>query len=189
MAAQNAQDWEQASQAALAGTARSSPQGRSGSNGASNQPATTQRLIQAQDNARNNPAFQISRDSTTHCNQATLNVVHAVGAPTGPLVDSHGNALLANEQARNLASSPDYTEVTPEQAQQSANGGGLVIAAYENPNGHGHVATVRPEDVSGDDPIGRTGPLLNDIGANDRIDHQSAAFRRSAVVRYYTPQH
>jgi hypothetical protein len=111
-----------------------------------------------------------------------------VGAPTGPLVDQNGNALLANQQARNLANSTEYSEVTPERAQEIANNGGVAIAAYDNPNGHGHVATVRPEDVAEDNALGRSGPLLNDIGAHDRIDRQSAAFRRSAVVRYYTPQ-
>jgi hypothetical protein len=159
-----------------------------GQSGAEPQTCSRQELIQAQDDARNNPEFQRGPDGTTHCNQATLDVAEAVGAPTGPLVDSDGNALLANQQARNLANSSEYAEVTPDRAQQVANDGGLVIAAYDNPNGHGHVATVRPESVPGDDPLGRSGPLLNDIGANDRIDRQSAAFRRSAVVRYYTPR-
>lgn len=188
MAAQNAQDWDRTRQAALAGVSASPRQGTTDGNGTLGQQARRQQLIQVQDNARNNPAFQRSPGGTTHCNEATLNVVQSVGAPTGPLADSDGSALLANQQARNLANSPDYRELTPDEAQETANGGGLVIAAYDNPNGHGHVATVRPEDVSGDDPVGRSGPLLNDIGANDRIDHQSAAFRRSAVVRYYTPR-
>jgi hypothetical protein len=155
-------------------------------NGTDSQTNRRQQLIRAQDQARNNPDLQREPAGTTHCNQATLNVVEAVGAPAGPLTDTRG-ALLANEQAHNLANSSEYTEVTPDRAQQLANDGGLVIAAYDNPQGHGHVATVRPENVSGDDPVGRSGPLLNDIGANDRIDRQSAAFRRSAVVRYYTP--
>jgi len=54
----------------------------------------------------------------------------------GLLTDQHGNPVLANQQAQNLANSKTsienrYREVTPEQAQQIANKGGLVVVAYD----------------------------------------------------------
>jgi hypothetical protein len=108
----------------------------------------------------------------------------------GPLTDKNSNPLLANQQARNLAKSSEYREVTPEEAQQIANDGGLVIVAYENPSGgSGHLTTVRPEGVPGDQPPrGGRGPLLNDIGANVRVANQNYAFGRGKTVRYYTPK-
>src|SRR5262249_17082786 len=148
-----------------------------------------QRLINAQDAARMNPKFQ-NKGGITHCNQATCAVVQAVGGPMGPLTDKKGNPVLANQQARNLATSNEYKEVTPEEAQQIANDGGLVIAAYENPNGgSGRLTTVRPEGVPGDSPPkGGKGPLLNDIGANTRVANQNYAFGKGKTVRYYTPK-
>src|SRR5262249_15738307 len=111
-----------------------------------------QRLINAQDAARMNPKFQ-NKGGITHCNQATCAVVQAVGGPMGPLTDKKGNPVLANQQAQNLAKSNEYRKVTPEEAQQIANDGGLVIAAYENPSGgFGDVETVRPKSGPGDKP-------------------------------------
>jgi hypothetical protein len=89
--------------------------------------------------------------------------------------------------AQNLAVSPAYSEVSPQQAQVLANEGRAVIGAWFNPKGHGHVVTVRPEGVAGDKPVGNRGPLLNDIGAFDRVAPQSAAFRSGDKIYYYSP--
>jgi hypothetical protein len=108
----------------------------------------------------------------------------------GPLTAKNGaTPLLATQQARNLAKSSEYREVTPEEAQQIANDGGLVIGAYEDPSGGtGHVTTVRPEGVPGDNPPkGGKGPLLNDISARVRVQNQNYAFGKR-TVHYYTPK-
>jgi hypothetical protein len=182
MASQHAEDWSKLTPVGAAAAA--APNG-------ANQATREQRrkeLIKAQDDARANPEFQKDAKGRTHCNAATLNVAQSVGAPTGPLVDKHGAPLPANDMAKNLAKSKEYSEVTPDKAQQIADQGGLAIAAYDNPKGHGHVVTVRPCGVDGDKPVGKSGPVLNDIGAYDRIDRHSKAFRKGSVVRYYTPQ-
>jgi hypothetical protein len=146
-----------------------------------------QKLLNAQDDARANPAFQ-PRATATYCNQATLAIAKQFGAPIGPLNDAKGNAVNANAQAENLAKSTQYREVTPEEAQKIANNGGLVIVAFVNPNGHGHTATVRPEGVSGDSPPkGGKGPLLNDIGLFDKVQNSNYAFKKGTEVHYYTP--
>ncbi|HET6843357.1 MAG TPA: RHS repeat-associated core domain-containing protein [Candidatus Angelobacter sp.] len=148
-----------------------------------------QKLINAQDNARANPAFQKDNKGTTHCNQATCYIVKAVGGPLAPLTDKNGNPLKANQQAENLANSKDYKEVTPQEAQKIADAGGLVVVAYDNPGGHGHLTTVRPEGVQGDDPPkGGKGPLLNDIGSKDRVQNQNYAFRKGSEIHFYTPK-
>ena len=143
-----------------------------------------QKLIEAQNAARKNPKFQPG--TQTHCSEATCAIAKAVGAPMGPLENKN-----ANTQAQDLANSSDYREVSPTEAQQIANDGGLVIAAYENPNpkASGHTTTVRPEGVPGDNPPAHgRGPLLNDIGLNVRVANQNYAFSKDKTVRYYTPR-
>ena len=151
-------------------------------------PQDKQQLVNAQDDARKNPAFQPS-GGTTHCNQATCSIVQSTGAPTGPLTDKNGTPATANQQAQNLANSSQYREVTPQEAQQIANNGGTVVVAYDNPNGHGHTATVRPEGVPGDSPPrGGRGPLINDIGRSVAVHNANYTFRRGTEVHYYTPR-
>lgn len=144
------------------------------------------RLIAAQNQAR--AKYQPSQaDNQTYCNEATYCTVRDMGGPLGPLGDARGVPYLANRMAQDLAVSPEYTEVTPDEAQTLANQGRLVIGAWFNPAGHGHVVTVRPEGVWGDSPAGNSGPLLNNVGATDRITRQSRAFKSSDKVFYYTP--
>jgi len=147
-----------------------------------------QHLITAQDKVRNDIKYYKDSEGQTHCNLATRDIVKALGGPIAPLVDKKGVPLLANDQAANLAASPLYKEVTPQEAQIMANDGKLVIAAYKNPQGHGHVATVRPDAVEGDSPYGQTGPVINDIGANHRVAHRSGVFSADKEVHYYAPK-
>lgn len=123
----------------------------------------------------------------TFCNQATCAIASAMGAPMGPLQDASGAPYSANDMAANLAESSAYRAVGPAEAQLLADEGKLVIGARANPDGHGHVVTVRPEGVPGDTPVGHSGPLVNDIGTNDQVDRRSAAFRNNQHVVYYTP--
>jgi len=151
--------------------------------------AKREALIAAQDAARNNPAFQKDDNGNTYCNQATAFIASRVGAPMGPLANSKGVPFLANDQAKNLAKSYSYSVVSRDAAQLIANGGDLVIAAYYNPNGSGHVATVRPTGVEGDSPkAGGRGPLINDIGGNIGIYNENFTFKPGMTVIYYTPR-
>ena len=150
----------------------------------------SQQLVQSQDAARNDPKLQPGKNGgPTHCNAATCQIVKQTGAPLDPLVDKKGNPVNANQQAQNLANSNQYREVTPQEAQQIANNGGTVIVAYDNPNGHGHTATIRPEGVPGDNPPkGGRGPLINDIGRNVGVRNENFAFRKGTEVHYYAPK-
>lgn len=143
-------------------------------------------LVKAQNHARQQ--YAPSGDGKmTYCNQATVSIARAVGAPLTPFVDARGVPYLSNRMAQNLAVSPDYREVAPDEVQDLANQGRFVVGVHHNPSGHGHAVTARPEGVSGDQPVGHTGPLLNDVGKFDRIARQSGAFEPNDQVYYYTP--
>ena len=150
-------------------------------------------LVNAQDDARKNPKFQPNQPlpHETHCNEALCSIANhmSIGAAASALEDSKGRPLSANQQATNLSGSKSWKEVSPAEAQQIANNGGLAVAAWKNPHGiHGHVATVRPEGIQGDHPTARRGPLLNNIGTTVGVMHQSGAFGPDKQVRYYAPK-
>jgi hypothetical protein len=154
-----------------------------------------QPLIEAQNAAMNDPALKPGAGGeASHCNEATYAVAAAMGAPTGPLVDKKGDALSASEQAANLAmASSPYRQVSASDAQQLANEGKLVIVAYSNPDpdGHGHVATVRPQGLEGDtllNPESSRGPLINNIGESTGVTGQNWVFTKNMKVYYYTPR-
>jgi hypothetical protein len=155
------------------------------------QQSKVQRLINAQNGAMDNPSYapNTPTEGTTHCNQGSNNIATATGMDTtGVLSDSHGNALTANAQISNLADPKNgYRTVTPGEAQQLANSGTLVFGTQVH-NPHGQIATIRPEGVPGDNPRGRSGPLLANIGVFNGVAHQSAVFTpvHGAIV-YYAP--
>ncbi|GBC79237.1 tRNA3(Ser)-specific nuclease WapA [bacterium HR09] len=151
------------------------------------------RLVAAQDQARR--TFRRDQDTgQTYCNQATLAIAQAVGAPTAPLVDAQGRALRANQMAQSLANSNQYRQVSDREAQALANRGVLVIAAWQNPNStaSGHVATVRPQGVPGDRPVAGSVmlPLINNIGRRNEIRALTQAFPLgpgNPPVLFYAP--
>lgn len=154
----------------------------------------TYALVKAQDDARANPAYRprgLPGKETTFCNQATCFIANRTGIPQGPLNDSRGIPLLANQQASELER-PDsgFRQVSPTEAQSLANQGTTVIAVQPH-SGHGHIATVRPDSTyfanyEVKDPNG-SGPLMNHIGSRIGIFHESGAFLPAPPVRYYAP--
>jgi hypothetical protein len=76
-----------------------------------------------------------------------------------------------------VTGNPDVLQalkVTPEQAQNLANDGALVVAAWQNPSGaSGHVATVRADfgPYSED-----AGPLLGNVGGEMGVWHADRAY-------------
>lgn len=100
--------------------------------GRSSTSSSASKLIEAQNEARrqNGPNLQKKQ---TYCNDATFCIARRMGAPPRALGDAHGDPYTADQMAHNLASSTEYRDVTPEQAQQLANQGDLVIGAWFNP--------------------------------------------------------
>jgi hypothetical protein len=159
-------------------------------------PGTPQNdLIKAQDAARANPRYEPTFDDTgnlksSYCNQATCDIVQKVNGPMAALkYPGSGNMAVANDAARYLAKSPNWREVTPQDAQRLANRGIVVVGVQANPGGHGHMVTVRPEIMPGLAESLGVAPIVNNIGARINVVPARDAFDRElAPPRYYSPK-
>jgi hypothetical protein len=94
----------------------------------------------------------------------------------------------ANTQINNLANPKNgYHVVTPAEAQALADKGEKTWATQLGAK-HGHIASVRPEGVPGDQPRGRSGPILANVGLFNGVAHQSAVFTPAhGAIVYYAP--
>ena len=156
-------------------------------------------LVMAQNSALNNRGwFQTYRHGPTYCNFATTSIVnayHSAGLMTDSAyydyADKAWGPLNADQIAENLGSSrATWRPVSADEAQSLANNGQLVILTYDNPEGHGHVATVRPEDVPEDIVAGKnpTYPLLANVGVGQsHVEYRSVSVSMNKPVIYYTP--
>jgi RHS repeat-associated protein len=155
-------------------------------------PGTPQyKLAQAQQTAMNNPNFAPSGTPgtpgrTTHCNQATCQIVKDTGTSTNGLVDKNGNPNLANTDAKTLANSPDWKPATPEEAQQAANQGVVALGVQAN-DPHGHILTAAPELIPGLQDVSQHGPVVANIGGSIGIANANNVFSRSETVTWYVP--
>lgn len=157
----------------------------------------TYRLVRAQNEARPTPRFQPTGkrgtpSRKTHCNQATCYIGAQMNAPMGALADLHGVPFMANEQAVRLDQpNSGYREVPAEEAQKLADSG-IAVLAVQPHTGHGHIATVRPDNTYmapyEDTNPGGSGPMINQIGGSVGIMHASKAFRSMPRPRYYAPE-
>lgn len=83
--------------------------------------------------------------------------------------------------------SPYWREVAPEEIQNLAHSCIVILAIHSANAGHGHVATVRPQGIAGDQPpMHGRGLRINDIGRTIRIQNENYAFGSKRYVRYYT---
>ncbi len=157
---------------------------------AQQQSGAVQNLVNAQNAAMSNPGFAPNPvTGTTHCNQAACSIDRATGGdPAGVFANANGVPYDANTIIHNLAN-PDngYHVVTPAEAQALADKG---VSAWATQLGarHGHIASVRPEGVPGDNPRGRSGPILANVGLFNGVAHQSAVFTPAhGAIIYYAP--
>lgn len=147
-------------------------------------------LADAQKAARENPANAPTGERgtpgrTTHCNQATCQIVEATGAPTNGLESATGTPNLANTDAKTLPNSPDWGKVDPQTAQNLATLGVTVLGVRpEDP--HGHIVTVAPEMLPGDQNVQKYGPLINNIGGSIGVTNANNVFRGTPAT-YYAP--
>jgi len=130
----------------------------------------------------------------TFCNIYVSDVTRAMGAevPHWVLADGSptqgypGDELTANATAQWLEEhGPTYgwREVSPEEAQDLANGGRPVVAAYDAKGATGHVAMVRPGKYDN-----ATGPAISQAGA-ENLQRTTArdgfGANRLSSIRYY----
>ena len=153
-------------------------------------PGQVQSLVNAQNAAMANPKFAPNTPSpgVTHCSESSFFVAQQVGAKTDGILGARGENFDANTQIQNLANPANgYAAVTPDQAQDLANQG-IVAFATQVREPHGHIASVRPQGVSGDNPTGLTGPLLANVGLFNGVAHQSMVFTPAhGAIVYYAP--
>ncbi|MBI2565710.1 MAG: peptidoglycan-binding protein [Candidatus Schekmanbacteria bacterium] len=138
---------------------------------------------------------QQGRDDT-YCNIFSWDVTRAMGAEIPHYVDRDGNPMTREAALR----TPGYRElsgnrtarwlrdhgedhgwriVTAEEAQRRANLGHPTVATRENPSGAGHIAVVRPGELTADGPaIAQAG------GRNFNRGHVRDGFHGRAPVYY-----
>ncbi|MCG0238548.1 MAG: hypothetical protein L6E13_04675 [Firmicutes bacterium] len=138
----------------------------------------------------NNPRYKPG--TNTYCNIYVWDVTRAMGAEIPHWVDDNGNPvpvgkgeeLDANKKALWLEEHGPrfgWREVTAAEAQEMANRGHPVVAAWRNPRGIGHVAPVVPGEY---DP--EKGPTISQAGSkNFRRATVRDGFGRLEEVRYY----
>ena len=155
--------------------------------------ARRDRLVAAQDKAMTDPALR--RSDPTHCNQATVQILEAVGAPVQDLTDAQGRALSANAMADALARSKDWIEVTRADAIRLADNGNPVTGAWKNPGNspndpHGHLGSLRPGGLPGEPQSTSGNPVYANIAGGKtgvRRESQVLGPEKRKNVRYYTP--
>jgi peptidoglycan hydrolase-like protein with peptidoglycan-binding domain len=132
-----------------------------------------------------NNARYASKPGTTYCNIFLWDVTRSMGAEIPHWVDEQGNPappykgkeLRANDLVDWMADKgvqSGWRKATPEEAQKMANEGHPAVAMWKNPGGTGHVAMVRPGEVTDRGPAiaqaGKTninqGHLRDGFGTN-----------------------
>ena len=73
-------------------------------------------------------------------------------------------------------------ELTGRLAQLLANCGIPIMAAAENPGGHGHIAIVAPDDSPYDNS---RGPWTGDAGAQNDFNYAVKQFAGLKPIRYF----
>jgi RHS repeat-associated protein len=84
-------------------------------------------------------------NSDTYCNYATQNILKTLGTVTGDfsLYNLEG---MANTMVNTLEKSSLFQAVDLKTAQETAKKGGLSLLGYDNPGGHGHIASFSVGD-------------------------------------------
>lgn len=113
-----------------------------------------------------------SSDGETHCNEAVNYVASAMG------YDKFAGSL-ANTIFTQLQTSGEWQDVTADAAQFHANSGALVIAAWKNPIGRGHVCIVIPGMAEKSNSWNDIAPKVMNIGETNFIG-KKASFAFSA---------
>jgi len=137
-----------------------------------------------------NPRYQ-PRDGNTYCNIFAWDVTKAMGAELPHWVDANGNAT-GQGQGRELDANATnawlnqngakngWRKVSAEEAQALANQGHPAVASWDNQGGIGHIAVVRPGEVSSN------GPAIAQAGSKCFNDgHVYDSFPRNAEVEYW----
>ncbi len=161
-------------------------------------PEAVDKLKSSQDKARTDPKYQRGAGgpfnepgpTKTWCNQGTFDIIKETGGDVSKYTTSKGrwdttanqsfDVMTENEKKGKLATA------TPQQAQELANEGITVTAAWKNPNEkrHGHMSTVRPSSEPYDP---KAGPMISNVGSENKIAPVAEAFhgKKPEDVKYF----
>jgi hypothetical protein len=112
--------------------------------------------------------------NVTWCNRGAHYIAAELGFDMSLFLEQRG-INWTNANAMYINAVDRAREVYGKEAQETANNGGLVLAACYNPSGPGHVAIVCPSVEEYDEALG---PLVGESGARCRIAHSKAAFEK-----------
>jgi hypothetical protein len=134
-------------------------------------------ILEVLDDTDVQPGYPDANGNTkgvTWCNRGANRIATALGGDMTPFLESRGiNWTHANDIYNNAVK--NGKEISGKKAQETANDGGLVLAACYNPKGSGHVAIVCPSDEEYDDDLG---PPVGETGWKCRIAHSKKAFEK-----------
>jgi predicted chitinase/LysM repeat protein len=137
----------------------------------------------------NNPRYT-PREGNTFCNIFAWDVTKAMGAEVPHWVDGAGNptgvgqgreldANATNQWLNNEGSRSGWRQVSAQEAQALANQGHPAVASWNNPGGIGHIAVVRPGEVTSQ------GPAIAQAGAHNFNDGHVRDSFGNANVQYF----
>ena len=152
-------------------------------NGPGNRDPSTYAQVLNQFAVGNNPRYA-PRDGNTYCNIYAWDATKAMGAEIPHWVDRNGSPAAVgasgaheldanglNSWLNNHGASNGWRQVSAQEAQAAANQGQPSVASWRNPGGIGHVAMVRPGEITGGGPaIAQAG------GSNFNSGHVSDGF-------------
>ncbi len=118
-----------------------------------------------------NPRYA-RREGNTYCNIFVWDATRAMGAEIPHWVDANGNhapvgrgreldANATNQWLNTHGGRFGWRAVSAEEAQRLANQGHPTVASWRNPGGIGHIAMVRPGDITS------RGPAIAQAGASN----------------------
>ncbi|MCL2243647.1 MAG: DUF6531 domain-containing protein [Treponema sp.] len=128
----------------------------------------------------------------TFCNQATFDIAEATGFNKDALYnDKKRDSVNANSAAKNLAKAAEngtIIQIDGGKAQELANKGYTVIAAWENTSGgSGHLATITPNYPSNVNYSNDYDPWVSNVGTANVIMRANSAFAGNTPIYYYDP--
>lgn len=137
----------------------------------------------------NNPRYA-QRGGNTYCNIFASDVTRAMGAEIPHWVDNAGNpsepyngheldANGTNAWLNQHGAEHGWREVSAEEAQRLANQGHPAVASWNNPGDIGHIAVVRPGEITS------AGPAIAQAGATNTNDAHVRDTFGGADVQYF----
>lgn len=125
----------------------------------------------------------------TFCNYFVADTAYLVGCNDFSPTSTKGFPKLANEMVSHMCDTPHrWKELDPDQAQQEANFGNLVIAGWANDVGkHGHVNIIIPGILTWSKQFGDDVPNSVNVGGSSNYYGRpvSYGFKQHMVPRYW----